>query len=157
LSDGPSSTFSLLTSSNSGIYLEAYSSDGTLLEVAGPSEANTGTGKMSELKISRSQADISYLIVHDTGNYFLVDSICTDAPGVPSSNHGPSITPVLGPPGTTFRLTYSCPSGELPTVGITDPDGHIVDVYDVVTTPPVTGNGTEYTQTVQVGPDGSYL
>src|SRR5205814_6473436 len=144
LSDGPSSTFSLLTSSNSGIYLEAYSSDGTLLEVAGPSEANTGTGKMSELKISRSQADISYLIVHDTGNYFLVDSVCTDAPGVPNSHRGLSVTPASGPPGTTFHLTYSCPSGELPSVEVTDPDGHIVDVYDVQSTPPVTGNGTDY-------------
>jgi hypothetical protein len=41
---------------------------------------------MSELKITRSQADISYLIVHDTGNYFLIDSVCTDAPGIPTSH-----------------------------------------------------------------------
>jgi hypothetical protein len=37
---------------------------------------------MTELTITRSVASIAYVIVHDTGNFFLVDSLCTDAPGV---------------------------------------------------------------------------
>jgi hypothetical protein len=80
---GPASTFSLLVSDNqSAVSLEAYDAQGNLLETAGPSSLNYDTGTMDELKVSRPNADIAYVIVHDTGNFFLVDSICTDAPGV---------------------------------------------------------------------------
>jgi hypothetical protein len=81
--NGTASIFSLLTSDYTPVYLDAYSVNDVLLSTVGPSSINTNTGHMDELKITRDTADIAYVIVHDSGNYFLVDSICTDAPGVP--------------------------------------------------------------------------
>ncbi len=40
---------------------------------------------MAELKITRAAADIAYVIVHDTGKFFLVDDVCTSAPGTPNT------------------------------------------------------------------------
>jgi hypothetical protein len=89
--DGTASYFSLLTSvgAPSPVYLEAYDSSDTLLETAGPAPDNCNTGHMWELVISRPSEDMAYVIVHDTGDYFLVDAICTDAPGVPNPNEIP--------------------------------------------------------------------
>jgi hypothetical protein len=81
--NGGASSFSLLVSDYTPIYLDAYASDGTLLETAGPSSSNTFTGHMTELKVTEPTRSIAYVMVHDTGNYFEVDSICTDAPAVP--------------------------------------------------------------------------
>jgi hypothetical protein len=82
---GPASVFSLLTSDSlSPARLEAYNSGNTLLATAEPASTNYNTGHMDELKITRDTADIAYVIVHDTGNYFDVDSICTNASGVPN-------------------------------------------------------------------------
>jgi hypothetical protein len=79
--NGPASYISLLVSAFSPVTLDAYGEDGQLLESAGPSRSNINTGTMDELRIQRLTADIHHVIVHDSGNYFLVDSICTDAPG----------------------------------------------------------------------------
>lgn len=82
--NGPASVFSLLTSDNlSRVQVDAYRADNTLLATAGPSSINYNTGHMDELKITRDTSDIAYVVVHDSGNFFLVDSICTNAPGVP--------------------------------------------------------------------------
>ena len=82
--NGPASVFSLLVSDYTPVQLDAYNAAGTLLVTAGPGPSNYNTGHMSELKITRDTADIAYVIAHDTGNYFLVDSICTNASGVPN-------------------------------------------------------------------------
>jgi len=79
---GKVSYFSVLTSANTPVYLEAYDSNNVLLETAGPAAANIGTGQMGELKIQRTRADVHHVIVHDSGNYFTVDAICTNARGV---------------------------------------------------------------------------
>jgi hypothetical protein len=85
--NGPASVFSLLTSDNlSRVQVDAYRADNTLLATAGPSSINYNTGDMDELKITRDAAEIDHVIVHDSGNFFLVDSICTNAPGVPRSS-----------------------------------------------------------------------
>jgi len=82
--DGPAAQFSLLVSVGSTpVFLEGYDSSNNLLETAGPANVNTNTGHMTELKITRAARDLAYVIVHDAGNYFAVDGICTDAPGVP--------------------------------------------------------------------------
>ena len=98
-SDGPVSQFSLLVSAGTGVQLEAYNVDGNLLATAGPSSPNTNTGTMAELKIARTARDIDHLLVHDSGNYFLVDAVCSDATGTgtvpigdplnPSETYGP--------------------------------------------------------------------
>ena len=83
MSNGSASYFSLLTSVGStSVYLDAYDAAGDLLAEAGPAPADISTGHMTELTITRASRDISYVIVHDTGNFFLADSLCTDAPGV---------------------------------------------------------------------------
>lgn len=93
MANGPASYFSLLTSVGATpVSLEAFDASGNLLASAGPATFNINTGHMTELKITRSTPDIAYVIVHDTGNFFLVDSICTDAPGV--SENGLPGTPV---------------------------------------------------------------
>jgi len=89
---GPASYFSLLTSANTTVQLDAYDASGNLLATAGPIAPNTDTGTMDELKITRAMPDMAYVIVHDDGNYFLIDSVCTDAPGTYT-------TPIGGPVG----------------------------------------------------------
>lgn len=79
--EGMASYVSVYTSTASGLVLDAYADDGTFLESSGWATGNTGTGKMTMLSISRPTADIGYVVVHDTGNYWLIDWLCTDAPG----------------------------------------------------------------------------
>ncbi|HEX8093477.1 GDSL-type esterase/lipase family protein [Jatrophihabitans sp.] len=89
LIEGAAAHFSVLVSATTSVVLEAYAADGTLLETAGPSTAGTGNGEMDELRVDRPTAEIDHLLIHDSGNYFLVDGVCTDAPGVPSNQgHG---------------------------------------------------------------------
>lgn len=91
--NGPATTFSLLASAQTPVVVEAYDSSGTLLESTGSTPVNAGTGQMAELKITRVSADIAYVIVHDSGNFFEVDDICTDAPGVnPPKNTPPQVS-----------------------------------------------------------------
>jgi hypothetical protein len=65
-------SISMLTSNAYGTYVDAYDSSGNLLgsDYAGP---NTGTGTMSEMQVTAS--NIAYVIVHDTGNYWLIDDL----------------------------------------------------------------------------------
>ena len=87
--NGKASEFSLLVSANdSPVSLDAYDENDNLLATAGPTSSDFNTGHMDELRITRDTADIAYVIVHDTGNLFLIDAICTDAPDV-SSNKSP--------------------------------------------------------------------
>lgn len=59
-----------------GLYLEAYDSQGNLLDSAyGP--GNTNTGRLDILRVEGP--GMAYVIVHDTGNYWLVDDLETDA------------------------------------------------------------------------------
>jgi IPT/TIG domain len=92
--NGAASYFSLLTSvGSSGVYLEAFDANGNALATAGPAPYDIQTGHMTELKITRASRDMAYVIVHDTGNFFLVDSLCTDAPGV-TENGNPTVSAV---------------------------------------------------------------
>jgi len=63
---------SMLTSTYYGTQLDAYDSLGNLVanDYAGP---NTQTGTMSEIAVSSSS--IACVIVHDTGNYWLIDDL----------------------------------------------------------------------------------
>jgi uncharacterized repeat protein (TIGR01451 family) len=105
---GSVSTFSLLTSSYTPIYVDAYSAGGALLDSAGPSSSNVHTGHMSELTVQRAESDIAYVLVHDSGNYFEIDSICTDAS---ASSTGPDLSLSMidspDPVRVGHNLTYS--------------------------------------------------
>jgi len=74
--DGTASYVSVYTSTYSGLILEAYADDGTFLETSDWADTNIRTGTMTHLSISRTTADIGYVIVHDTGNFWLIDWLC---------------------------------------------------------------------------------
>ncbi len=65
-------SISMPTSTNYGTYVDAYDSSGNLL-ATDYADPNTGTGTMSEIKVTASS--IAYVIVHDTGNYWLIDDL----------------------------------------------------------------------------------
>lgn len=82
--DGPASYVSVLTSTASGLVLDAYDRNGNLLATSGRAGSNTGTGRMTRLTVeSPAGRSIAYVIVHDSGNFWLIDDLCTDATGVP--------------------------------------------------------------------------
>lgn len=74
--DGEASYVSVYTSTYSGLVLEAYADDGTFLESSNWADRNLRTGTMTQLSITRPTADIGYVIVHDTGNFWLIDWLC---------------------------------------------------------------------------------
>ncbi len=98
--NGPVDYFSLLVSAATPVQLDAYDQNNNLLATAGPLASNYNTGTMDELKVTRAARDVAYVIIHDTGNYFEVDAICTDASGT-------AITPTGGPIGV-----FEQPSGD---------------------------------------------
>jgi hypothetical protein len=101
--NGKASEFSLLVTAGSPVSLEAYNAQDQLLATAGPSAINTSTGHMDELRITRDTRDIAYVIVHDQGNFFAVDAISTDAPGVRAYDFTGFFQPVDNPgPGPEY-------------------------------------------------------
>jgi hypothetical protein len=68
--------------SNSNFYLEGYdSSDNLIASISGP--GNYQGADMGFLRIDAPAGQFfDYVIVHDTGNYFLVDNMSGDASGV---------------------------------------------------------------------------
>jgi hypothetical protein len=72
-------------SSASNLYLEAYDAFDNLIDAdSGP--ANTqweGYTSLSYLTVSSASSNIAYVIVHDTGNYWIADNMSGDSSGVP--------------------------------------------------------------------------
>jgi hypothetical protein len=93
--DGPASNFSLLVSANTPVQVDAYDSSNNRLGTAGPVSPNINTGEMDSLAVTSTSANIAYVMVHDSGNFFLVDSVCTNAASVPTGG----VVPVGTPPG----------------------------------------------------------
>ena len=75
---GPASYFSVLTSTYSGLQLEAYDSNDNLVATSGWVEGNLFTYTFTRLTVAAE--GIAYVIIHDTGNYWEIDDIVTDAP-----------------------------------------------------------------------------
>jgi len=78
---GTASYFSVLTSTYSGLTIDAYDSDGNFLATSGWADDNLWTRTFTRLTIEAE--GMAYVIIHDTGNYWLIDDLVTDAPGVP--------------------------------------------------------------------------
>ncbi|MDP3042796.1 MAG: PKD domain-containing protein [bacterium] len=78
--EGTASYFSLLTSTYSGLTIDAYDPNDNLIATSGWASGNL-TGTFTRLTVSAP--GMAYVIVHDWGNYWIIDDICTDAPGVP--------------------------------------------------------------------------
>ena len=94
------SYISLLTSTNSGLYLQAYDKDGTVIDTAFAGR-NYAAGTLTRLTVQSPTSNIAYAEVFDSGNYWRVDDICTDAivcQEVPGYPHGPR--------GSRFNLVF---------------------------------------------------
>jgi len=72
--------FSTGYSSYSDFYVDAYLTDGTMVTASGAS--NYG-GNMSFLSVyATSGTNIDYVVIHDTGNYWVADNMSGDTSGV---------------------------------------------------------------------------
>ena len=67
---------------------------------------------MDQLLITRATPDVAYVIVHDTGNYFAVDSVCTDAAGTSATPVGGSVGDQMS--GNLSMKPVQCQSGPHP-------------------------------------------
>ncbi|BBO87759.1 hypothetical protein [Desulfosarcina ovata] len=77
---GGASYCSVLVSTSSGVTLDAYDSDDSLIATSGWAANNLETGTLTQLTVEAPTGQtIAYVIVHDTGNYWLMDDLCTDA------------------------------------------------------------------------------
>jgi len=79
---GKATYFTCLTSTYSGLMVDAYDEDDNLLVTSGMCSSNLESGNMSRLTVISPYRNIQYVVIHDTGNYWVVDCISTDAPGV---------------------------------------------------------------------------
>lgn len=86
--DGTATYLSALFSTPSKIQIDAYDENDVLVDSAVWVGDNLGTGTMTRLTVQGT--NIAYVIVHDTGNFWCLDEICSDAPGF---NPGPSPVP----------------------------------------------------------------
>ncbi|MDH3976805.1 MAG: M64 family metallopeptidase [Deltaproteobacteria bacterium] len=77
---GGASYASILVSTGSGLTLDAYDSDDTLIATSGWAGSNTSTRTFTRLTVEAPAGEtIAYVMVHDTGNFWLMDDLCTDA------------------------------------------------------------------------------
>jgi hypothetical protein len=87
---------SVLVSTYSGLVIDAYDSEDGYLSSSGWATNNTGTRTFTRLTVDAPAGKtIAYILIHDTGNYWLIDDLCTDAnkavipvPGRPIGSHG---------------------------------------------------------------------
>lgn len=77
---GPASYVSLLTKTYSGLEIDAYDADGNHLANSGRAASNLYVSTLTRLTVEAD--NIAYVEVHDSGNYWTVDDICTDAAAV---------------------------------------------------------------------------
>jgi len=82
--DGNGSYFTTGYCSQSDFYLEAYDADNNLLDwdMGATNTYSAGGTGLNYLTVSSAANNIAYVLVHDTGNYFIVDNISGDASGV---------------------------------------------------------------------------
>jgi hypothetical protein len=86
---GAATYCSILVSTYSGVVIDAYNSDNELISTSGWARSNINTRTFTRLTVDAPTGDyISYVIIHDTGNYWLLDDLCTDAK--------PAVIPVPG-------------------------------------------------------------
>lgn len=70
---------SVLTSTNSGLEMDAYDSSGNLIATSGWANGNYGTYTFTRLTVQAP--NIAYVLIHDTGNYWLIDDIVANVGG----------------------------------------------------------------------------
>jgi hypothetical protein len=77
---GGASYCSVLVSTRSGLTVDAYDSADTKIATSGWADDNTGTRTFTRLTVDAPAGQtIAYVLIHDTGNFWLIDDLCTDA------------------------------------------------------------------------------
>jgi len=71
---GATATYlSILTSTSSGLTMDAYASNDAWLASSGWATNNVSTGEMTKLTVSAP--NMAYVLIHDSGNYWLIDDL----------------------------------------------------------------------------------
>ena len=93
-------------SSAAGLTADAYYSNGALADTASVA-GNLDTGRLARLRVEAPPGDcFSYVILHDTGNRWLIDDLSTDAGGVPATR--PPVVLLPGLMGSQLWNNNSC-------------------------------------------------
>ncbi len=82
---GTAAYLSVLVSAESGLMIEAFDSEDNLLITSGLAGSNAGTRTFTRLTVEAP--GMAYVKIHDSGNYWLIDDLATDAMGVPSPHY----------------------------------------------------------------------
>jgi len=94
---GAAGYLSVCTSTYSGLVMEAYDEADNLIVSSGWATTNTNTGTMDRLWVESAAKDIKYVILHDTGDFWCIDCLVTDAPGVGEIEVNVDIKPTSWP------------------------------------------------------------
>lgn len=73
LAGATASYLSIWTSTYSGVTMDAYDAQNNLLANSGWASNNLNTGRMTKLTVTAP--NIAYVVIHDTGNYWLIDDL----------------------------------------------------------------------------------
>jgi len=117
-------------SSAFGLTADAYDASGTLIDTESVA-ANLDTGQMARLRVEAPPGQtISYVIFHDTGNYWLIDDLSTDASGVPATR--PPIVLIPGLMGSQLNM-YDTQDQEETIVWppLYDPSQHAINLENI--------------------------
>ena len=94
--EGCATYIQVWVSSANGLNADAYYSDNTLVATASV-PPNVDTGQLERLRVDAPAGScFAYVLFHDTGNYWLIDDLSTDAAEVPATR-----PPVIILPGLT--------------------------------------------------------
>jgi len=114
-------------SSAYGLYADAYDGMGNLLTSAYV-DKNLNTGSMVRLRVDAPTSQkIAYVIFHDTGNYWLIDDLSTDAAGVPAQRPPVIVIPGIMGSQLDYYNTLTRSEGAV-WPPLYDPNTHTVDV-----------------------------
>ena len=93
--EGCATYLQVYVSSLAGLHMDAYYPDNTLAATASVN-GNLFTGQLARLRVDAPPGDcFSYVILHDTGNYWLIDDLSTDALGGPATRPPAIVLPRL--------------------------------------------------------------
>lgn len=108
---GSATYISALVKTYSGVMIDAYDKDGNFLATSGSASDNLGSSATRLTVEAPPGTQIAYVVVHDTGNYWNIDDICTDAAGITPAPEFPSLvlplTLIIGFMGTVLILKGS--------------------------------------------------
>jgi hypothetical protein len=146
---------SMWTSTYSGLWLKAYDENGQLLD-SDYAPSNWGTHQLTQLTVDAPT--IAYVLVHDVGNYWLIDDLCVEdllgqAEGFMAEGTDPAMEILeLIAQGVTVTHLFNNPAfgflqvilhwfGSEMRLTIYEPDGSLYGEYQTDSPPIIVGIG----------------